>query len=288
MNRIYRLVWNKKRNMLIAVSEAAAASGKKAGGETGDGKPGRRERQALPGGAAILAAAVFSAFPLASFAQQTYTFIDRNEYLSLIDDGVPAPGQALNADAANWMVINDGILDIAETGNGSQIQSLSGSGAVLLGGQTLTLTNASDVFAGTAFGGGGLTIAGGAQTLSGATHHTGATSIGEGAWLSLSGSGGIADSFRLVDDGMFDISATSAGASIQSLSGSGAVLLGDQTLTLTNASDVFAGTVFGSGGLTIAGGAQTLSGATHHTGATSIGEGAWLSLSGSGGIADSF
>ncbi|MGV3653585.1 MAG: autotransporter outer membrane beta-barrel domain-containing protein, partial [Noviherbaspirillum sp.] len=162
------------------------------------------------------------------------------------------------------------------------------SGAVLLGDQTLTLTNASDVFAGTVFGSGGLTIAGGAQTLSGATYHTGATSIAEGAWLSLSGTGGIANSFRLVDDGVFDISASAAGASIQSLAGSGAVLLGDQTLTLTNASDVFTGTIVGSGGLTIAGGAQTLSGATYHTGATSIGEGASLSLSGSGGIANSF
>ncbi|WP_229412799.1 hypothetical protein, partial [Massilia sp. Root335] len=53
--------------------------------------------------------------------------------------------------------------------------------------------------------------------------------------LALAGSGGIALSSGVNDNGIFDISATDNGAQIQTLSGSGTVLLGGQTLTLTNA-----------------------------------------------------
>ena len=52
---------------------------------------------------------------------------------------------------------------------------------------------------------------------------------------------------------VFDITATNAGASIASLAGAGIVTLGSQTLTITNASGNFAGTIGGSGGITVAG-----------------------------------
>ena len=47
------------------------------------------------------------------------------------------------------------------------------------------------------------------------------------------GTGSIAASSIVTDNGTFDISATTAGASITTLSGSGIVTLGSQTLTLT-------------------------------------------------------
>ncbi|WP_162251926.1 hypothetical protein, partial [Massilia sp. Root335] len=65
--------------------------------------------------------------------------------------------------------------------------------------------------------------------------YSGATSVNMGGTLALAGSGSIALSSGVNDNGVFDIAATDNGAQIQSLSGSGAVLLGGQTLTLTNA-----------------------------------------------------
>ncbi|WP_162254568.1 hypothetical protein, partial [Massilia sp. Root1485] len=65
--------------------------------------------------------------------------------------------------------------------NGAEVRSLSGSGAVLLGGQTLTLTDAQDVFAGSIHGSGGLAIAAGTETLTGVNTHTGTTAVSQGA-----------------------------------------------------------------------------------------------------------
>lgn len=77
-----------------------------------------------------------------------------------------------------------------------------------------------------------------------------------------------------IDDaaGVFDISGTVAGASITTLSGVGgsSVLLGAQTLTLSNASGTFAGTIGGSGGLILGGGTEVLSGTSTFTGSTII------------------
>jgi autotransporter-associated beta strand protein len=189
-------------------------------------------------------------------------------------------------------VADDGVLDIAATNNGAQIQTLSGSGTVLLGGQTLTLTNAGATstgaeFAGTIAGSGGMVVAGGTEQLSGANTYTGATSINAGATLALAGQGNIASSSGVADNGVFNIAATNAGAHIQSLSGSGSVLLGAQTLTLTNAAGAFAGTVSGSGAVTVSGGVQQFSGANAYAGATTIGTGGTLALAGSGSIATS-
>jgi autotransporter-associated beta strand protein len=83
----------------------------------------------------------------------------------------------------------------------------------------------------------------------------------------------------VIADGDFDISATTAGASVRALNGTGAVALGDQTLTVT-ASDgaIFAGVTSGNCGLTAAGGAQGLSGQNAYAGATRIAAGAVLGL----------
>ena len=117
-----------------------------------------------------------------------------------------------------------------------------------LGSQTLTLSNASDTFDGVIAGAGGLTVNGGTQALGGANTYTGATTIGSEGALALSGSGSIAASAKVTDNGIFDISATTGGASIQSLAGSGNVALGGRTLTLSNANDTFSGAIAGAGG----------------------------------------
>ena len=75
----------------------------------------------------------------------------------------------------------------------------------------------------------------------------------------------------MIDNGTFDISATTAGASIKNLSGAGMVTLGSQTLTLTNASGTFAGAIGGNGGLVKQGaGLFTLSGTNTYLGATAV------------------
>ncbi|GAB9169059.1 MULTISPECIES: autotransporter-associated beta strand repeat-containing protein [Bradyrhizobium] len=66
---------------------------------------------------------------------------------------------------------------------GTSIKSLSGSGNVNLGANTLTITNGNGTFAGViddAGAGGGLTLTGGTQRLTGANTYTGATNVNGG------------------------------------------------------------------------------------------------------------
>lgn len=149
-----------------------------------------------------------------------------------------------------------------------------------LNGYTLTLNPAnaanSIVFnTGTGITGSGDVIKAGAGlvTMAGdatVNNYTGTTSILDGT-LGLLGNGTVAAS-RLVDvaaPGIFDISGTAAGASIQNLGGTGQVVLGAQALTITAASGGFGGVISGAGGLRVAspdrfvlGGANTYLGAT--------------------------
>ena len=159
--------------------------------------------------------------------------------------------------------------DISAADTGATIRRLSGDGGVVLGGQTLTLTHANDTFGGVIAGAGGLTLAGGTQTLTGASTYSGATTVGRGAVLSLSDGGGIAAS-AVAADGTFDISATREGAAITSLSGGGSVVLGGRNLVLTRAAGAFGGEIRGAGGLIVAGGSETLTGANSHAGGTRV------------------
>jgi fibronectin-binding autotransporter adhesin len=182
-------------------------------------------------------------------------------------------------------VIDNGTLDISATTSGASIVTLSGNGAVKLGSETLTLSDASTTFSGAIDGSGGLTLTAGTETLTGDNLYTGVTTI-NGGTLALSGSGSIADSSDVIDDGTFDISGTTSGASIVTLSGTGTVDLGTETLTLSDASTTFSGAIDGSGGLTLTTGTETLTGDNLYTGVTTI-NGGTLALSGSGSIADS-
>jgi len=151
-------------------------------------------------------------------------------------------------------VTDNGLFDISGTTAGASIKSLSGAGAVALGANTLTLTDASGSFGGSIAGTGGLVVQGsGTMSLSGVNTYTGSTAISSGT-LALSGAGSIAGSNELVDNGTFDISATTAGASIRNLSGAGVAALGAKTLTLTDASGTFNGSLAGTGSFVKQGG----------------------------------
>ena len=136
-------------------------------------------------------------------------------------------------------------------------------------------------------GTGGLTLSGGTETLLGRTPIQGTTTINSGATLALSGAGSVAASSGIADSGTFDISATTSGTSIKTLSGAGAVTLGAQPLMLTAGSTTFSGVIGGTGGLTLSGGTETLSGVNTYSGGTTINSGATLALSGVGSVAAS-
>jgi autotransporter-associated beta strand protein len=113
-------------------------------------------------------------------------------------------------------------------------------------------------------------------TLSGTNTYTGVTTIAAGT-LALTGTGSIATSSQINLSnaaGTFDISGTTAGASIISLNGvSGSnVNLGTKTLTVTagNGLDIYYGAIGGSGGLTTTGGFANLGGTNTYTGVTTI------------------
>ncbi|WP_271611410.1 autotransporter domain-containing protein [Bradyrhizobium sp. CCBAU 21360] len=177
--------------------------------------------------------------------------------------------------------------DISQTTSGASVTrllSFGPNGVVALGSKTLTVT------VGNSFGGviqdggigggtaGNLAIASGAvQQLYGINTYTGTTTIASGGELDLINAGGsdgsIATSSNVIANGVFDISALSTGTSIRSLSGSGAVNLGANTLTITNGNSTFAGVIddgAAGGGLTLAGGTQTLTGINTYTGATAV------------------
>jgi autotransporter-associated beta strand protein len=170
------------------------------------------------------------------------------------------------------------------------IGSLAGSGAVNLNANTLTTggNNTSTTYTGIMSGTGGLTKAGtGTMTLSGANTYSGVTTI-SGGTLTATGGSAIADVSRV------DISAGATLAlvnseTIGSLSGSGFVTLGANTLTTggDNLSFVYTGVISGTGSFTKIGtGNQTLSGVNTFTGPTTISAGT-LTLGGGSAIADS-
>ena len=215
----------------------------------------------------------------------TFTLAGVNSYAgtTTIDDGTLAldGGDAI-ADTGAVLINTRGTLALLAS---ETVGSIAGSGAIALGGFTLT-TGADDSntsFAGIASGTGGLTKIGtGTLTLTGINAYSGDTLVAGGT-LALSQSGSIAAS-RVIANGIFDVSGVGSavvGTStlIQSLAGTGAVVLGSTTLVLNNASDDFAGVISGPGGLTLTAGAQTLSGDNSYTGTTTV-NGGTLTLTG--------
>lgn len=186
----------------------------------------------------------------------------------------------------------DGAFDISQTTSGTSIPSLNGSGTVNLGSRTLSMTDSTsnNAFSGVISdqnSGGSLSILEGITTLSGNNTYTGSTSVASNATLALSRIGAIAKSSNVNINGVFDISQTANGTSITTLSGNGSVVLGDQTLALSNSGGIFSGVISGNGGLTISGGTLTLTGISTYSGITTLENGTNLSIQAGGSIANS-
>jgi uncharacterized protein YhjY with autotransporter beta-barrel domain len=185
--------------------------------------------------------------------------------------------------AGSSLTFNGGTLQFSNTfdlASGNAIVLAAGGGSI----DTNTFdTSISQPVSGT----GNLMVYGlGQLTLAGANTYSGTTTIGNATTLSLGLGGAIADSSGVVDNGAFDISATSHGASVAGLTGTGNVYLGNQTLTLTSASGTFSGNISGRGGLVVTGGTETLAGTSTYAGNTSITAGT-LALAGASSIASS-
>ena len=208
----------------------------------------------------------------------------------VISGGVLTAGNTTNVFGATSLITLNapGTLDLG--GFSQTIGSLTGSGTVTNSGATFpaTLTtggdNSSTIFSGTIQNGNStlsLTKEGsGVFTLSGTNTYTGATTINAGT-LALTGNGSIApSSVNVASAGsIFDVSGTTSGASITSLSGTagGSVILGGKTLTLSNASGTFDGAIGGAGGgLALTAGSETLTGSNTYTGPTTINGGTLL------------
>lgn len=186
--------------------------------------------------------------------------------------------------AGSSLTFNGGTLQFSNTfdlASGNAIVLAAGGGSI----DTNTFdTSISQPVSGT----GNLMVYGlGQLTLAGANTYSGTTTIGNATTLSLGPGGAIADSSGVVDNGAFDISATSHGASVTGLTGTGTVYLGNQTLTLTSASGIFSGNISGRGGLVVTGGTETLAGTSTYAGNTSITAGT-LALAGASSIASSY
>ena len=229
---------------------------------------------------------------------ETLSGVDTFTGATIIDSGATLKLSGSGSIALSSGVQADGTFDISPLGSGTSITSLSGAstGAVALGSNTLTITNGSGTFSGVISSSttlGGLTVSGGTETLGGTNTYTGATII-SGGTLALTGTGSISASSGVADSGNLDISQSTGGTSITTLSGSGNVHLGANTLTLTAANSTFSGAIADGGinpsspgSLTVSAGTETLTGGNTFTGTTTIASGAHVVLSGSGSLASS-
>ncbi|QOZ33580.1 autotransporter domain-containing protein [Bradyrhizobium sp. CCBAU 53421] len=231
-------------------------------------------------------------------ANTALTLSGANTYsgATTVGDGVSASsliGGAVNALSANSSVTVKAASNLDLGGFNQQIAGLSGGGIVTNNGAAAVLTVNNQGGSATTFGGAiqdgtgatGLALGGSLTklTLTGTNTYSGGTTINAGT-LALSGTGSLAASsaVNLATGATFDISQTSAGASITTLGNTGTgqtgtVSLGAQMLTITASSTSFAGVIQdggiqnGAGGsLKINGGALTLTGANTYTGGTLV------------------
>jgi autotransporter-associated beta strand protein len=187
----------------------------------------------------------------------------------------------------------DGLFSIAFATQPVSIKALTGgdAAAVHLGGNALSITNASGSFAGVISGTGTLDILAGTQTLAGANTYSGLTKVAADAGLVLTGAGDIGSSAGLNLSGSFDISGADGNRALNGLVGTDSdarILLGDNSLVIKGGTDArFDGVISGNGGLGLAEGTETLGGANTYTGATIVGAGATLALADNGDISAS-
>ncbi|GFE93478.1 autotransporter outer membrane beta-barrel domain-containing protein [Acetobacter persici] len=182
-------------------------------------------------------------------------------------------------------------------------------------GLTITQDMGPVGLAGVVSGTNGLTLeTGSVAYLTGTNTYTGATTISQKSWMGVGGPGSIAQSSVVRVDGTLDITRSDGGQSIRSLAGSGQVVLGDNTLVLSQASGTFSGSLGNyyatgttlpdavpallsvpfslsaplpsevdtrtHGGLIVASGQETLTGTSAYTGKTGIAQAGELILTG--------
>jgi fibronectin-binding autotransporter adhesin len=180
-----------------------------------------------------------------------------------------------------------GLADLTADNTYTGGTTIAASGVLFLGSTSTTGSVVGDItdngrlgfehtnnitFGGVISGSGTVELGGpGTLTLTGANSYTGLTSVVNGV-LALSGNGSIAQSSRLdvASGAVFDISATTNGAAITTLSGAGGVNLGAEALVLTQAADTFSGSIAGTSGVIIEAGTETLTGVNTYTGGTLI------------------
>jgi fibronectin-binding autotransporter adhesin len=208
--------------------------------------------------------------------RQTLTGVNTYTGSTIIEDDSPTTRGELylagaGSIAASELVTVDGTFNIAGTNApGASIIQLAGaaSGEIELGNRTLTLTgNGNSAFAGeiTGTATSGLTIEDGTLTLTGASpDFDGTTTIETDATLFLALGGSITGS-TVELEGVFDISGittpnaiaglTPFGTSIFDLSGTGEIILGANTLAVSNATGgTISGPITGTGAFGVSGG----------------------------------
>jgi autotransporter-associated beta strand protein len=163
--------------------------------------------------------------------------------------------------------VTGGILDLGGTTQTQAAVNIAG-GTLQNGSLNAPISSSGGTINGIG-GSASLTTTAGTTTVEGINTYTGATTIAAGT-LALSGTGSIASS-AVTDHGTFSIAGlTNGGTSVASLAGNGSLVLGANSLTLSNASGIFSGSIGGTGGLTLTTGTETLSGANTYTGATNV------------------
>ncbi|WP_183433788.1 autotransporter-associated beta strand repeat-containing protein, partial [Mesorhizobium sp. RMAD-H1] len=178
------------------------------------------------------------------------------------------------------LTVNGGTADL--NGNSLTLTGLQGTGGtVALGAETLTLDQtATTTYAGRITGSGGLVMDGTGQlTLSGSNLFSGGLTVLKGT-VKAGSATAFSDGLLTVDGGIADLdghSMTLAGLASTAGTPGGEVKLGGATLTLapgTGASNAFAGSITGNGGLTLNGaGKQVLTGASTYAGPTRVEKG---------------
>jgi autotransporter-associated beta strand protein len=183
-----------------------------------------------------------------------------------IDEGVLSIGAANNLGTTSGIVFDGGTLRTTSGLILNQPITLN------WGGGTIDTVGNSDTLNGVISGCGDLTkIGSGTLTLTNINTYTGETTISAGT-LALTGIGSIANSSGVTANGTFNVAGVTPANDvfIKSLSGSGSVTLGDNTMHLTSASGSFSGVISGTGGLILESGTETLSGANTYGGVTTL------------------